>query len=53
MNEQAREPFVKLSLEDKARFETRTKERTEKGYFTFEDLSISTNPINMHRFKPN
>lgn len=53
MSDEEKQPFNELALLDKIRFERQFNERAEKGYFTFEDNSRSTDLKNIHLFKPN
>lgn len=52
MTEAEKEPYNKLAVENKERFAEQIKERNQKGYFTLEDQSLSTDLKNMHFFKP-
>ena len=51
MSEKEKEPFLKLSDKDKARFEKQQAEREKKGFFTLDDNSKSTDPENAKLFK--
>jgi hypothetical protein len=46
MSEKEKAPYVKLSENDKARFERQQAERDKKGFFTLDDKSKSTDPEN-------
>ena len=51
MSEKEKEPYVKLSEKDKARFERQNAEREKKGFFMLDDNSKSTDPENAKLFK--
>ena len=51
MSEKEKEPYVKLSEKDKARFERQNAERAKKGFFMLDDNSKSTDPENAKLFK--
>ena len=51
MSEKEKEPYVKLSEKDKARFERQNAEREKKGFFMLDDNTKSTDPENAKLFK--
>ena len=51
MSEAERAPYVEMSEQAKAKVDEQKKELKEKGYYTLEDGSKSTDPQNSHLLK--
>jgi len=51
MSDKEKDPYEKMSAEDKKRHENQVAEREKKGYFTMPDKTKSTDPENAKLFK--
>ena len=51
MTDKQKQPYNKLSEDDRVRHDKQVEEKKKKGYFLLEDNSKSTDPGNAKRFK--
>ena len=51
MSDEQKEPFNKLAQADKERYDRQKQELDTQGYFTLDDGTKSTDPVNLNKSK--